>query len=143
VPAGAADPQALLAADREFSRLSAERGSGPAFAAWLADDAIELPEGANPIVGRAAIVRSMDEPPPGTTESLVWTPEAASVAASGDLGWTWGRFTLELHAADGRTTTAKGKYVSAWRREKTGRWRVVLDMGNSDPKPRNEGATKN
>lgn len=60
----------------------------------------------------------------------------SEVARSGDLGYTWGTFTI----APARTVTARGRgqtqtvnieagfYVRVWVRERSGQWKVALDV---------------
>jgi ketosteroid isomerase-like protein len=129
--AAVADPAAdLLEADRAFARVSAERGVADAFAQFLAEDALSLPDGGVPQRGREAIV---DELRAGPAFELEWTPREAEVAASGELGWTWGVYTVRVPKAEGGVRTRSGKYLNVWRRKPGGDWRVIVDMGNQDP----------
>jgi ketosteroid isomerase-like protein len=61
---------------------------------------------------------------------LQWEPERADIAASGDLGWTTGRFVSEGPGPDGTTVRVEGIYVSIWRLQPDGTWKVVMDLGN-------------
>jgi ketosteroid isomerase-like protein len=61
-------------------------------------------------------------------------PEAADVAASGDLAWSWGyaRWT----ASDGSGKTGTSNYVSIWRKQADGAWKWIVDIGiPAPPKP--------
>lgn len=60
---------------------------------------------------------------------LLWTPKGALVAASGDLGYTHGTYELQSTAEDGSAKIGHGQYVSIWRRDTDGRWRVIVDIG--------------
>lgn len=62
--------------------------------------------------------------------SLTWEPSRADIAASGDLGWTTGRYVLESPEADGEVVRGQGVYVSLWRRQDDGSWKGVMDLGN-------------
>ena len=61
---------------------------------------------------------------------LTWTPLGGDV--SGDLGYTYGTFEFRSKDKDGKAVIEHGKYTSIWKKQKDGRWKVVLDMGNSD-----------
>ncbi len=124
-----ANLEALLEADRAFAALSRAEGPGPAFAAYLTDDALQLPAGRGPVRGVANIAAGF-EGAPGLT--LDWAPEEGGVAKSGDLGWTWGRYTTVSPGADGGAVTSIGKYLNIWIKDDDGNWRVLVDMGNSD-----------
>lgn len=57
-------------------------------------------------------------------------------AASGDLGCTIGRWASRALGKDGRwTVQGRGNYVTIWRRERDGSWKVAVDVGNADPAP--------
>ena len=68
--------------------------------------------------------------------SLTWEPDKEEMAASGDLGYTYGRYRYRGNGPDGRPVVHNGKYVTIWRKEQDGRWRIVVDIGTpSDPPP--------
>jgi ketosteroid isomerase-like protein len=64
---------------------------------------------------------------------LTWSPVHADAGASGDLGYTWGRYHYEQVTKDGKTVTEDGTYVTIWKRQKDNSWKVVLDGGDPDP----------
>ena len=127
----------LMRLDSEFARLSVEKGAAAAFDAYLSPDAIELENGGDVLRGRKAIVESLTPGSPGEAFVLRWSPEAADV--SGELGYTWGRFTLESNAPDGTKRTSYGKYVTVWKRQADGTWKASLDLGNKSPAPSDGG----
>lgn len=59
--------------------------------------------------------------------SIRWTPLAAGVAGSGDLGWTTGRSQLERRGPDGKAVISDLRYLTVWARDAAGAWRVTLD----------------
>jgi ketosteroid isomerase-like protein len=121
----------LLELDAAFSRLSIEKGAGAAFAAHLAEDAVFLPIGENLISGKQAIVKYFSD----GDSTLSWKPLKAEIAKSGDLGYTYGTSELSVKDKDGKTQVRYYKYVSVWKRQKNGEWKLVLDMGNQSPAP--------
>ncbi len=118
----------LLAADRAFAALSRAEGPAAAFAAYLTDDALQLPAGAAPVRGGANIAAGIAEVP---DMSLDWEPVEGGVADAGDMGWTWGRYTATYPGPEGETATSHGKYLNVWIKDDAGDWRVRVDMGNS------------
>ena len=120
----------LLDTDFEFARTSVKKGPSAAFYLYLADNAMQLPEGSLPIYGRTAIYETMK----GDYYDLIWTPVKAEVAKSGELGWTWGKYVVTVRKTDG-TTTSYGKYLNIWRKQPDGKWKVIVDMGNESPSP--------
>jgi ketosteroid isomerase-like protein len=131
--ATASIPSELMRIDAEFARLSVEKSAAAAFETYLAPDAIELENGGDVLRGKKAIVASLSPASPAGAFILSWTPEAADV--SGDLGYTWGRFTLQSSAADGTKQMTYGKYVTVWKRQSDGTWKAALDLGNKSPPP--------
>ena len=121
----------LLDTDFEFARTSVKKGPSAAFYLYLADNAMQLPEGSLPIYGRTAIYETMK----GDYYDLLWTPVKAEVANSGELGWTWGKYIVTIREADGSTTNSYGKYRNIWRKQTDGKWKVIVDMGNKSPSP--------
>ncbi len=119
--------ESVMQADRDFAARARVAGLRTAFVEYAAPDATLFRAGVGPIRGRAAIGESFAKAE-GTT--LVWTPETAEVAASGDLAYTWGWFTFTDPA--GKATT--GNYVSIWRRVDS-RWLYVIDLGVPAPRP--------
>jgi ketosteroid isomerase-like protein len=66
--------------------------------------------GWDPFIGRAAVEIGLNKDP-----ELARTTRFAEVAASRDLGYTWG-------------TAGSGHYARVWRRNRDGAWRVALDV---------------
>jgi len=116
----------LLQTDKDFAALSQNTDPKQAFAYYLAPNAIMIPRAGDPIEGYQAAIASFGKEP---GFDLIWQPQFAEVAESGDMGWTWGRYQLlvegvELHS---------GKYINIWARQPDGSWQVRLDMGNQKP----------
>jgi len=116
----------LLAADMAFAALSSASDPKIAFAEFMAPNAIMLPRRGEAITGYEQAIASFGEEP---GFQLLWQPQMAEVAASGDFGWTWGSYQVVV---DEQTVSA-GKYVNIWHRQSNGQWKVRLDMGNQDP----------
>ncbi len=135
-PPVAAAPQAtaemLKQLEREFMNAALEKGS-KGYMSYYADDAVEVPNGAPAIVGKVEIAKTrgfLDD----TNNQLVWTPVGAYISASGDLGYTYGTYEFRSKGKDGKAMVVDyGKYTSIWKLQKDGSWKVVLDMGNSNP----------
>jgi ketosteroid isomerase-like protein len=122
-----ADMLRLLEAD--FMKATQEKGS-QGYLSFYADDATELPDGANMIRGKAAIAKTMgflDD----KNNHLSWAPVYEDMSASGDLGYTFGTYEFRSKDKDGKPVIESGKYASIWKKQKDGSWKVVMDMGNS------------
>jgi len=125
-------PGKMLLFDLEahFAKDVAERG-GAAFADWFAEDGVALGNGKAPVVGRVAIAKSADSSP--KEYQLTWTPTDAMMGPSGDMGYTWGHFEGHSKDANGNPVTTSGRYMTIWRKQTDGSWKVVLDAGANEP----------
>ena len=118
----------LLEVDRAFSNLSKEKGMNHAFMNYLAEEGVLLRPNKMPLVGRDKIMESFSRP--DTSFSLTWEPLFADVAESGELGYSYGIYKVEMYAPDGSPITSEGTYVSVWKKNEAGEWKFVLDTGN-------------
>ncbi len=66
---------------------------------------------------------------------LVWHPDKAGVARSGELGYTSGTYELSFTDTSGKTISDKGKYLTVWKKQADGAWKVLFDMNNSNLPP--------
>lgn len=125
----------LLNTDRQFAAMSLRSGAAEAFKTYLAEDALALSDGQHPTLGRSAIYAAME--PKQSNYELDWVPQKAEVSQAEDLGWTWGTFTLSYTDERGNKKVDHGKYLNIWKRKDDGSWAVAVDMGNSNPAPKN------
>ena len=122
--------QSLLERDAAFAERAQAAGVAIAYREFLASDAVQLPDGDYPIVGREEIYENILRTLADQEISLSWEAEAAEV--SGNLGYTWGSYSFEGVSADGETYGNDGKYVNIWRRNADGEWQVILDISNQN-----------
>ena len=118
--------QNLMKLDEQFGRDYQARGV-EGWMSWFAD---------NPVVFRpdGPIIRTKAEAmqyyrkvfPPGEN-ALRWKALVGMISASGDLGFTYGTWSMK-----DRT----GKYMTTWKKQKDGSWKIVADIGNPDTPPK-------
>ena len=125
-------PGKMLLYDLEarFAKDVLERG-GVGFAAWFADDGVALGNGAAPLIGKVAIAKSSTWSP--KDYQLTWSPTDAMMGPSGDMGYTWGHFEGRSKDANGNPVLTSGRYITMWRKQADGSWKVVLDAGANEP----------
>ncbi len=115
----------MMNADREFSLLSEKEGLRKAYSEFIDGDGVLLRPGYKPMDGADAmdyIIQSND-----SSFIMTWEPKDASLSSSGDLGYTYGVYSLKPKDAD---TVIYGSYVTVWRHQKDGKWKFVLQSGN-------------
>lgn len=107
----------LLKADREFF----ERAKAGASTAWqkaLSEDARIHRNQMMPVVGKAELQSWAGK----QTAAITGEPMKADVAASGDLGYSYGKYELKTEKLE------KGYYARVWKRDAKGKWRIVFDV---------------
>jgi len=119
----------ILAADKAFCASSEKDGPKAAFLQAIARDCKLL---GDIRTGSDAVNSVFIQLPP--TARLTWEPSFVDVSASGDLGYTWGRYILNVPMTkQGAAPLIRmGTYVTIWRRQPNGAWKIVLDGGNPD-----------
>jgi len=119
--------QTLVDAELDFAGEALRSGVRAAFLSFLADDGLIFrPE---PVLGKLHYRNQVE-----SQEVLTWNPVYAEVSASGDLGFTTGPWELSRTGADGGPASF-GHYLSLWRIQPQGGWKVVLDAGIEHERP--------
>ena len=120
-------------ADREFARAAADKGLD-GWMSYMADDMVRLPKiGGKLITGREE-VRKADSPIfADPNRKLQWEPVDAHLFADGKSGVTSGRYKVVVKdAAGAEKVMATGGYVTGWRQDTNGKWKVIFDTGSPD-----------
>lgn len=118
----------LMAADRAFDSAT-QAGGADGWTSFFEQDGSMIQEGVGEIRGRDAIRERM-QGAFGAGVEIRWTPTRAVASDDGTLGFTTGEWTSRVASSDGERAEARGLYVSIWRRQPDGAWRVVMDLGN-------------
>ncbi len=116
----------LAQKETEFSQSAAAGGFIRAFIAYFDDSCTAFyPQPAN---AKEALKGEAE-----SHASLLWRPVFVEVSASDDFGFTTG--PSEYRAGGTADTLAYyGHFVSVWKKNSSGTWRVILDVGSSYPK---------
>ena len=69
----------------------------------------------------------------GNDYTLSWQAVDGEVAASGEMGWTWGESQTAVKDSTGQTRIFYGKYLNVWKKQADGSWKVRVDIGNASP----------
>lgn len=129
-PSYSPDVAFLFDLERKFAAETAA-GGGAAFARWFADDAVTLSNRQAPVIGHAAIAANTTWSPSGY--QLTWTPEGGRMSPKGDMGFTWGHYAGVSKDKDGNSVTTSGRYMTVWKKQADGSWKVALDASNEEP----------
>ena len=124
----AAVRESLMEADRAFNRATQERGADGWVSFFDAEGAM-IQQGVGEIRGLEDVRKAAESMfTPGVT--LTWDPVRAHASDDGTLGFTVGGYDFTASLAEGGQTVAQGRYVSIWRKQTDGSWKVLMDLGN-------------
>jgi ketosteroid isomerase-like protein len=123
--------RAMVEAEKKFYETGQEKGTRAAFLEFLADDGIVFRPG--PINGKESWGKR-----PETGLDLVWEPTFAAIARSADFGYDSGPAKWRANKKEEKFT-GHGHFISIWKKQNDGSWKVALDVGientKSDAKP--------
>ena len=121
------DARSLAAAESAFAAHSLREDMRAAFIAHFAADGV-MPRGG------WVVAREYLAPRAAPPIILDWRPVFTEVAASGEMGLSTGPSKI-TSKADPSQPPGYGQFVSIWKREAGGPWRVAVDLGISHPAP--------
>jgi ketosteroid isomerase-like protein len=118
---------AMVDAEGKFYQTGQEKGTRAAFLTYLADDSIVFRPG--PVNGKEFWTKRAEN-----GLDLIWEPTFAAMARSADLGYTTG--PAKWKASKNETKPlGYGYFVSIWKKQNDGAWKVALDTGTETPEP--------
>ena len=127
----ARDQEAIQATCADWSKATQAKDLDKAMS-FYADDAMVLSPKIPLIQGKDNIRIGWKQmfaiPGPG----LTFTTGEVQVARSGDLAWEHGAYDFATTDKKGKTTAEHGKYITIWKKNPDGAWKVVADMDNPD-----------
>jgi ketosteroid isomerase-like protein len=128
-PEAKADTKAaLMKADRDFfAATKARRADG-----WMEFMTEETTISRDkPYSGLQAIRATMSEDYKDPRFQLTWDPETAVILESGNMGYTSGHYVAVAPGPNNTTLKFGGQYITVWKKQKDGSWKVLWDGGSS------------
>ena len=119
--------RAMTNAEKKFYETGQEKGTRAAFLEFLAPDGIIFRPG--PLNGQEVWSKR-----PENGFDLVWEPTFAAIARSGDFGYDTGPAKWRANKQEPKFT-GHGHFISIWKKQKDGAWKVALDCGIENPEP--------
>jgi len=124
------DTKILIDAEHAFAKATAERGID-GWMEFMAPNAVELSD--EPLVGLDQIRAGMGKQLGAPGFKLTWEPTKAEFLGNGDVGFAVGRYEVQFNGSGGKPQVEKGSYLTTWKKQKDGSWKVVSDIGSPDP----------
>ena len=115
----------IVKAEKDFAAMAKDKGVKTAFLEFAAEDAVLKQENTLHIGKDAIRIHLERQPTDGI--SLSWKPEFVDVSSSGDLGYTYGYYTLTFTDPEGKKLENKGVFHTVWKRQTDGSWKFVWD----------------
>ena len=115
---------ALTSLDGEWA---AAIGDLDKFMSYYASDATLYAPGMPVATGTGPIREALAKMNSAPGFSLKFAPTRAEVAASGDIGYTSGTYEATMNGS-----TEKGKYITVWKKQSDGAWKVKEDIFNAN-----------
>lgn len=115
----------ILKTEQEFAAMAKQKGLTVAFLNY-ADEQAVLNRNNTLLSGKSAI-KTYFENQTFKEVNLQWKPDFVDVAASGDLGYTYGQYTFSAVDKNGEIINDKGIFHTVWKRQNDGSWRFVWD----------------
>ena len=126
--------EAISAADAALQSAVAERNL-EAIISFYAEDAVMLPTAEPIVVGKPAIRKEWQhilDIPDFQNRSVL---TKVDVSSGGDMAYSMGTYLAMMLGEDGQPVTEPGKFLSVWKRQSDGSWRIVADTYNTDIPP--------
>ena len=115
----------VLGAEQAFAKMAQDSGVQAAFLAFAAEDAVLLRNN-KLIEGKHELEEYFDNPAWENIQ-LEWKPDFIDVAESGDLAYTYGKFTLTQIDSTGSPVKSNGIFHTVWKRQDDGTLKFVWD----------------
>ena len=129
----------MVATERAFSSLAKEKGTQPAFLAFIAEDGILFRPKA--VKGKQWMVEHPAPPVSDKRPLLSWDPSLGDIASGGDMGYTFGPWEFRRNINDEKAV-GWGHFITVWKKQADGSWKFAVDLGISHPEPTHADAVQ-
>jgi ketosteroid isomerase-like protein len=127
-----AERDAVLAADRAWSETAPDVDG---FVSYFTPSGILQVGGVPPAEGLGEIRSDISELFSAPGFALSWSASTADVSACGDLAYTVGSYRIRSNDPAGNPLTRPGKYLTVWKKQADGQWKVAVDAPSENQPP--------
>ena len=127
----AADETAIRSASADWSKAAHDKDLDKSTAVF-ADDGIAMYPKMPALRGKDDIRKGWQQMLAAPGPGLSFATSGVEVARSGDIAWEHGTYEFATADAKGKVSTEKGKYVTVWKKQPDGSWKVAADIDNPD-----------
>ena len=126
--------QALRDLDAQWSAAAAAKDLEKTIS-FYSENALVLPTNAPAATTKDTIRNTWKDLLASPGVAISWKTAKVEVARSGDIAYTTGTYELTMNDASGKPINDSGKYVEVWKKQTDGKWKVAVDIWNSDLPP--------
>ncbi len=112
--------------EKAFSDMAQKEGVARAFETYCANDVVMMRNN-KLIKGKDALKAYFSDQNSSVNFKLSWEPDFVDVSSSGDLGYTYGSYTLSYRDSTGKEIQNMGIFHTVWKRQPDQTWKFVWD----------------
>ena len=118
--------QEIKQAEKDFEKMAGEKGIAEAFA-YFADSAAVINRANDSLIRGKESIRNFYAADRFKTATVKWSPDFVDVSTTGDLGYTYGKYTWQSKDSSGKINESRGIFHTVWKKQKDGSWKYVWD----------------
>lgn len=102
---------------------------------WMnvfAADAMVFPPGSEKLIGEDPIREWVRVAMESEGFSIKYQNDQTEVSSGGDLAYTQGEYESTMSDAEGNPVTERGKYLTVWKKQADGTWKIATDIWNTN-----------
>lgn len=127
----ASEKNRLLKRDAEWSGAASEGRDSELILSFWTDDAVVIPPGMPPIVGKAALRQYVETSLQIPGFRITWTTTDVILSPDEKMAYLLSDNTVTMNDENGVAMTTNGRAVTIWRREVDREWHCAVDIWNS------------
>lgn len=127
----AADETAIRTAEGDMAQAAAAMDPAK-MVSFYTDDVVGMATDAPLTQGKQDMQKYFETMMEAKPE-VSWKAVKVEVARSGDLAYSWGTGDVSVKDAKGRSSKTTIKYVSVWKKQADGNWKIAIDTFLPDP----------
>lgn len=116
----------IAAAEKEFAKMAEEKGIAEAFA-FFADSSAVIKRQHDTLIHGKENIRNFYSAAFYKSATVKWVPDFVDAAESGDIGYTYGKYTWQAKDSTGKTDEIHGVFHTVWKKQRDGDWKFVWD----------------
>jgi ketosteroid isomerase-like protein len=119
----------IMQADRDFNTATQQKRAD-GWMTYFAENAV-VPT-TPPLAGKAALALHYKKMFANPDLVLSWKPLKAEVFPAGKMGYTVGKYSARYKSTNGEGMEETGRYITVWKKQDDGSWKIVADTGSED-----------